>query len=1291
MSTQKTSKQPQSMNSSGSSSSTNGSSSKRNQMRDTVIVGLDIVANIAEGSDILAPLKAACRTTKLILEVTQAVENNREEWKSLSRRLEGYTSALEERTALIETYDPRERAIVQGFRQPLIRYLQFLKSTYDTVIEIEKRSRSKIGFFKAFSKVKTDAGEIIRLNRDVEDQHRQFMEALTLFIGLRVRVIEENTKNIQANVDATAILQLPTVPFVASSVHSTCLKGTREAVLQTIWHWADDDASEKPIFWLCDIAGSGKSTVAMSAVETWQKQGVLGGFFFFSIASSEGSTTEKFCSAIARDMAHYIPELAPHVAAAVKRNPSFMRSSLDEQFQMLVCDPVHHRQGRVILVIDALDECKSGPRRRELVDALSAAVRKSKNLKIFITSRPDPVVQAVLGSLSIKAKLEDRLHDVKHRDNVDDIALYIHQSLNGVLSHDKRQRLVKKANGLFIWASTACQMLTRETIMSSPEDIYDRLISMEQTGVIDNVYDLVFERTDSEYHEVMCTMLALLLAAFEPITVDDLDDLMKHGKIRGSAKALVQNLGSVLSRDETTNLIQFRHPTLVEYLRRCSIDPANGSRNKLRINVIDAHGQAASWCFKRLKSPTEGLRFNICQIESSFYLNRQIPDLDTKVTKLIPSRLRYASSHWSFHLAETDEKWRERLKNDVQHIIKSPFVLYWMEILSFTGGVPRAIAGFRAVTRQIGLDDGIRRSMTEIRRFMMAFAVPIQDSAPHIYISALPFTPKESALHIEGLKMCPNTLTVTQGLEEFYPGLPMALRGHEAPVWGVAFSPDGSRIVSSSSDKTIRVWDADTGQPFGEPLRGHERSVDAVAFSRDGSRIVSGSYDTTIRQWETESRRPLGEPIRGHQYKVNAVAFSPDGLQIVSGSDDKMVRLWDADTGLPSRKPLQGHKSSVLSVAFSPDGSQIVSGSFDKTIRLWDVSSSQSLGEPLRGHESSVLVVAFSPDGSRIVSGSADNTIRIWDAQSCQLLGNPLYGHEGYVSAVSFSPDGSRIVSGSYDATLRLWDVDSGQPLGEPFRGHESAVWAVSFSPDGVRIASGANDKTIRLWDADSGEPLGEPHQGHREWVSDVKFSSDGSQILSHSDWEDIRLWDAYSGKPLEEQQGSEVESAIYAFDAQRSPDNLQIFYTPSDNTIRLWNEESGEPLGEPFQGHEGIVNSVSFSPDGSRIASGSNDCTIRLWDVKSGQPLGEPLRGHDDPVNSVSFSSDGSRVVSGSNDTTLRLWDVDSCQQVGHPLRGHEGSVLSVAFSPGGSRIVSGSKDKTIRVWDAEIGECGH
>jgi WD40 repeat protein len=504
-------------------------------------------------------------------------------------------------------------------------------------------------------------------------------------------------------------------------------------------------------------------------------------------------------------------------------------------------------------------------------------------------------------------------------------------------------------------------------------------------------------------------------------------------------------------------------------------------------------------------------------------------------------------------------------------------------------------------------------------------------------------------------------------------------------VNSVTFSPDGNRIVSGSRDRTLRVWDASTGQPIGKPLVGHEDWVSSVAFSPDGKRIVSGSRDKTLRMWDASTGQPIGKPLVGHEDWVSSVAFSPDGKRIVSGSIDKTLRVWDVSTGQPIGKPFEGQADVVTSVAFSPDGKRIVSGSRDKTIRMWDASTGQPILS-LFGHEGWVNSVAFSPDGKRVVSGSSDNTVRVWDESSGQPIGQPFQGHEFDVYSVAFSSDGKRIVSGSWDKTVRVWDVSSGQPIGKPFQGHKSYVNSVAFSPDGKRVVSGSSDNTVRVWDESSGQPIGQPigkpYQGQGFDVYSVAFSPDVKRIVSGRRDSTFWIWDASTGQPIGNPfVGHEDWVSSVAF----SPDGKRIVSGSRDKTLRMWDASAGQPIGKPFVGHEDWVSSVAFSPDGKRIVSGSSDNTVRVWDASSGQPIGSPFQGHEQEVSSVAFSPDGRRIVSGSRDKTLRMWDASTGQPIGKPLVGHEDWVSSVAFSPDGKRIVSGSRDNTVRVWDID------
>jgi Tol biopolymer transport system component len=291
-----------------------------------------------------------------------------------------------------------------------------------------------------------------------------------------------------------------------------------------------------------------------------------------------------------------------------------------------------------------------------------------------------------------------------------------------------------------------------------------------------------------------------------------------------------------------------------------------------------------------------------------------------------------------------------------------------------------------------------------------------------------------------------------------------AFSGHTQAIRAVVVSVDGSRAVSASDDRTVRLWDGATGKEL-RRFEGHTGAVVAVALSPDGRRIVSGSQDRTVRVWESETGKEL-RVLKGHTDAVSAVAFSPDGRRVLSGGQDFSVRLWDSATGQEIRQ-FAGHGGRVNSIAFSPDGSKAASASHDQTVRLWDLATGEAL-RVLRGHLGEVYSVAFAPDGKSIAAGSNDKTVRLWGAESGQEI-RRLEGHENAVIQVAFSADGKRLFSGSsqyqtVDRAIRVWDLADGKEV-RSFPGLDKGrISCLAFSKDGKLALIDGSEPVLRLW-----------------------------------------------------------------------------------------------------------------------------------------------------------------------------------------------------------------------------------
>jgi dipeptidyl aminopeptidase/acylaminoacyl peptidase len=216
----------------------------------------------------------------------------------------------------------------------------------------------------------------------------------------------------------------------------------------------------------------------------------------------------------------------------------------------------------------------------------------------------------------------------------------------------------------------------------------------------------------------------------------------------------------------------------------------------------------------------------------------------------------------------------------------------------------------------------------------------------------------------------------------------------------IDFSPDGSRLVSASTNKQAAVWDVASGKQICV-FKEHEKSVSRVAFLPSGKEPASASQDKTLRVWNAQTAE--GRLTIAHPDAVWGLAVSPDGRLIATGTGgttvgnpiagriaqgtDNVLRLWDAASGKLVHE-MKGHTGVVYTIDFSPDGRTVASGGWDGTIRLWDVDTGQQLAS-VQG-QGSVFAVAFAPNGGQLLVGggcnrSANSPIRSFPDEQVRL------------------------------------------------------------------------------------------------------------------------------------------------------------------------------------------------------------------------------------------------------------------------------------------------------------------
>lgn len=554
--------------------------------------------------------------------------------------------------------------------------------------------------------------------------------------------------------------------------------------------------------------------------------------------------------------------------------------------------------------------------------------------------------------------------------------------------------------------------------------------------------------------------------------------------------------------------------------------------------------------------------------------------------------------------------------------------------------------------------------------------------------------------------------------------------GHTATINSIAFTPDGTHLLSASDDKTIRVWDLTTGKTVrtirGAVGPGHEGKFFSMALSNDGNLLAAGGkfppieagilgdpLSYAVRLYDFHSGRLICL-LTGHGDTVSTLAFSPNGRHLISGDGGLHCNaiIWDV-TEQKGLHLLEGHEGDLVATAFTPDGLRAVTASTDHEMRLWRVADG-SLLRVMTGHSHEVSGLAVAADGL-IASGDGAGEIRLWDGQNGAFL-KTLARQETSVASLSFSPNGKLLLSGTGEygdetSICHVFDVDTGETLVS--YEYDNSVLATAICPDGRWAATaGGDDNQINIWELTTGE--GRLDANGNEMVLDgvgmpvysAAFSPDGQRIAWGHLWDDDGSLRNAGYGPLEfaiTLPTRDKEPTVSPITAVKPVGWFRRLFSkaPSKEEWCFGSSLYGDWSLQHEQGgvsdYDAILNickgkqlvasverfidtgcdhtAYTFTSDGKMILSGGSHGVLTAYDL-NGNEYGQFV-GHEDNVRALACSRDGRYLVSGADDQTLRLWNLRTRELLVSLFHGVDGRWVMwmpqgyYVASPGGASLI--------------------
>ena len=491
-----------------------------------------------------------------------------------------------------------------------------------------------------------------------------------------------------------------------------CLRGTRTAILEEIELWTRDFAKPS-VYWLNGLAGTGKSTIAQTIAERTFADGRLGASFFCSRDFEDRRNLQSIFPTLAVQLARRYTKFRSTFIRRVQADPEIVHESLYDQMKNLIVQPLVESSISMVIVIDALDECKDEEPASAILSVLGQFVAEVPNVKFFITGRPESRIREGFRlPLLVEATDVFVLHEVEPSQVGNDIQLFFGHSFSELKryrrelpgdwpSEEQVNLLCERAAGLFVHAVATFRFIDEKN--NSPKKQLDRLLKSQESSILegktkfkanamlDSLYTTILKEAfggdDAENDPRIRSVLGAVVLAVNPLSPSTIAALL--GLELEEVLPLLSSLHSLLILQDDTDLpVRPFHKSFPDFI----VDPTRCADPRFRVYPPDQHTELLFGC---LETMNRELKRNICKLPDGV-VNSEVVDLRERTNENIGQALEYACRSWYKHLVGAIPA---RITPILRRFLEEKF-LFWLEVLSVLGAAKEAVYALEASAKR---------------------------------------------------------------------------------------------------------------------------------------------------------------------------------------------------------------------------------------------------------------------------------------------------------------------------------------------------------------------------------------------------------------------------------------------------------------------------------------------------------------------------------------------------------------------------------------------------------------